>query len=95
VATEISFEWNPHKASKNVEKHQVSFEEAATVFDDLMFITVIDDEHSFDEERYITIGLSNQGRLLMVAHTDRESRIRIISARKATAKEEQFYVEAQ
>jgi hypothetical protein len=95
VATEISFEWDPNKASKNVEKHQVSFEEAATVFDDLMFITVIDDEHSFDEERYITVGLSNQGRLLMVAHTDRKSRIRIISARKATAKEEQFYVEAQ
>jgi uncharacterized DUF497 family protein len=95
VATETSFDWDPHKASKNVEKHQVSFEEAATVFDDLMFITVIDDKHSFDEERYITIGLSNQGRLLMVAHTDRESRIRIISARKATAKEEQFYVEAQ
>lgn len=95
MATEISFEWDPNKASKNVEKHQVSFEEAATVFDDLMFITVIDDEHSFDEERYITVGLSNQGRLLMVAHTDRKSRIRIISARKATAKEEQFYVEAQ
>lgn len=95
MATETSFDWDPHKASKNVEKHQVSFEEAATVFDDLMFITVIDDKHSFDEERYITIGLSNQGRLLMVAHTDRESRIRIISARKATAKEEQFYVEAQ
>ena len=95
MATEVSFEWDPNKASKNVEKHQVSFEEAATVFDDLMFITVIDDEHSFDEERYITIGLSNEGRLLMVAHTDRKSRIRIISARKATAKEEQFYVEAQ
>jgi uncharacterized protein len=95
LTADISFEWDPNKASKNVEKHQLSFEEAATVFDDLMFITVIDDEHSFDEERYITIGLSNQGRLLMVAHTDREGRLRIISARKATSKEEQFYVQAQ
>ena len=60
-----------------------------------MFITVIDEEHSVDKERYITVGLSKRGRLLMVAHTDREGRIRIISARKATKKEEQFYAEAE
>lgn len=95
MAVKLQFEWDPNKAAKNIEKHQVSFDEAATVFDDPMFITVIDEEHSVDEERYITVGLSKRGRLLMVAHTDREGRIRIISARKATKKEEQFYAEAE
>lgn len=93
--TELQFEWDPNKAARNIEKHRVSFDEAATVFDDPMFITVIDEEHSIDEERYITIGLSKYGRLLLVAHTEREERIRIISARKATRKEEQFYAEAE
>lgn len=92
---ELQFEWDPNKAARNIEKHQVSFDEAATVFDDPMFITFIDEEHSIDEERYITIGLSKYGRLLLVAHTEREERIRIISARKATKKEEQFYAEAE
>ena len=59
-----------------------------------MFITFIDEEHSWDEERHITIGLSSRGRLLMLAHVDRQDRIRIISARRATKKEEQFYAEA-
>ena len=58
-----------------------------------MFISVVDDEHSDDEERYITIGMSSLARLLMVAHTDRAERIRIISARKATKNEEDFYTE--
>jgi len=88
-------EWDPDKARANQRKHGVSFEEAATVFDDPMFITLIDEEHSVDEDRYITIGLSCHGRLLMLAHTDREGRMRIISARKATQKEEQFYAEAE
>jgi uncharacterized DUF497 family protein len=77
-----------------MEKHQVGFEEAKTIFDDPMFISFIDDEHSLDEERYITIGFSDLGRLLMVAHTERESQIRIISARKATRREEQYYATA-
>jgi uncharacterized DUF497 family protein len=85
LTAELGFEWDSDKASKNVEKHHVSFEEAATVFDD---------EHSIDEERYITIGLSSHGRLLMLAHADRKDHIRIISARRATKKEEQFYAEA-
>jgi uncharacterized protein len=93
LTVELGFEWDPSRADKNVEKHQVSFEEAATVFDDPMFITFIDDEHSIDEERYVTIGLSGNGRLLMVAHADRQNRVRIISARRATNKEEQFYAE--
>jgi uncharacterized DUF497 family protein len=94
LTAELRFEWDSDKASKNVEKHHVSFEEAATVFDDPMFITFVDDEHSIDEERYITIGLSSRGWLLMLAHADRKDHIRIISARRATKKEEQFYAEA-
>jgi hypothetical protein len=94
LTAELGFEWDSDKASQNVEKHHVSFEEAATVFDDPMFITVIDDEHSIDEERYITIGLSSRGRLLMLAHVDRKDYVRIISARRATKKEKQFYAEA-
>ncbi|MBC8262507.1 MAG: BrnT family toxin [Anaerolineales bacterium] len=95
MTTERQFEWDANKAAQNLKKHSVAFEEAATVFDDPMFITVVDDEHSVDEERYITIGLSAQGRLLMIAHTDRGGQMRIISARKATKKEEQFYAEAE
>ena len=72
----------------------MSFDEAATVFDDLDFISVIDEEHSNDEERYITLGLSKRGRLLVVAHTDRNGKVRLISARPATRKESKFYAEA-
>ena len=88
------FEWDASKAARNLQKHGVALEEAATVFGDPMFITVVDDEHSEDEERYITIGMSSQNRLLMIAHTDRGGRIRLISARRATRREEQFYAEA-
>ena len=91
----LQFEWNPDKAARNFEKHKVSFDEARTVFDAPMFVTVIDDEHSNDEERYITIGLSRKARLLVVAHTDRSGQVRIISVRKATGKEELFYAEAE
>ena len=90
-----SFEWDANKAELNLRKHGVTFEEATTVFDDPMFITVVDNEHSIDEERYITIGRSEQGRVLMIAHTDRGGRIRIISVRKATRNEEQFHAEAE
>ena len=85
------YEWDPKKAEKNLSKHDVYFDEASSVFDDPNFITFLDEEHSFDEERYITIGLSTKGRLLLVAHTERNDRIRIISARKATKNEEAFY----
>jgi uncharacterized DUF497 family protein len=93
LTAELDFEWDADKANKNAEKHRVSFEEAATVFDDPMFITFIDSEHSVGEERYITIGMSRRGRLLVLAHADRKDRIRIISARRATRREEQFYAE--
>ena len=86
-------EWNPDKAARNLEKHGVSFDEAATVFDDPLFMTVVDDEHSSDEERYITIGVSQKNHLLLIAHTDREGLIRIISVRRATSRERTFYAE--
>jgi uncharacterized DUF497 family protein len=89
-----NFEWDSEKAEKNISKHEVDFDEASSVFDDPMFITILDEEHSIIEERYITIGLSNKGRLLLVAHAERNDRIRIISARKATNNEEKFYQEA-
>jgi len=60
-----------------------------------LFITVLDEEHSVDEERYITLGLSGTGRLLLIAHTDRQGAIRIISARKATKRERKFYEESK
>lgn len=88
-------EWDPLKAETNLKKHQVSFEEASTVFDDPLFITFLDIEHSDDEDRYITLGLSQRGRLLLIAHTDRNNAIRIISARKATKNERQFYEKAE
>ena len=89
------FEWDSQKAEKNVQKHGVTFAEASSVFHDPMFITLLDDEHSDKEERFITIGMSNKNRLVMIAHTERESRIRIISARKATKHEEKFYEETR
>ena len=88
------FEWDSKKAKINLQKHQVDFEEASTIFNDPQFITFLDEEHSADEERYITIGLSNKSRLLMVAHTIRDNKTRIISARKATKHEEKFYQQA-
>ena len=90
-----SIEWDPIKAETNLKKHQVSFEEASTVFDDPLFITFLDVEHSVDEERYITVGLSKANRLLLIAHTEREGVTRIISARKATKNERRFYEEAE
>jgi len=88
----LKFEWDERKAALNRQKHRVSFSEAGTVFDDPWFITFLDVEHSIDEDRYITIGLSNRHRLLLVAHTERgEGQLRIISARKATSHEREFY----
>jgi len=91
----LHFEWDTEKARINLRKHQVTFEEASTIFDDPQFMTFLDEEHSADEERYITIGLSNQNRLLMAAHTERAENIRLISARKATKDEETFYQETR
>ncbi len=81
----MEFEWNPDKATGNLEKHGVSFQEAVTVFNDLLSVTFPDPNHSIGESRYIIIGISRFGQLLIVAHTDRLERVRIISARKALA----------
>ena len=89
----MEFEWDPRKAEINLRKHDVSFTEAGTVFGDELAITVPDPDHSEDEERFITIGWSNRRKLLMVSHTDRNDRIRIISARELTRNERKAYEE--
>jgi hypothetical protein len=85
------FEWDNTKARSNERKHNVSFEEAKTVFDDPFYIDFFDPDHSFDENRFIILGQSLRGRLLFVAYTERTSSIRIISAREATKTEHLFY----
>jgi uncharacterized protein len=87
----LEFEWDPTKADSNVVKHGVSFEEAATIFGDPLSLTVYDPDHSQHEDRYLTMGTSIDGRLLIVSHTDRDERIRIISARAATKRERKAY----
>jgi uncharacterized protein len=87
----MEFEWNPGKAKSNNEKHGVNFEEAATVFNDSLSVTFPDPGHSVGESRYVIIGISKFGKLLIVSHTDREDKIRIISAREATRQERRFY----
>ena len=89
----MNFEWHSKKAAKNLKKHKVSFKEAATVFGNPLSITYPNPDHSIDEDRFITIGESKQGRLIMVAHTERGDNIRIISAREATRQEREFYEE--
>jgi len=89
----VNFEWHLKKAAKNLKKHKVSFKEAATVFGNPLSITYPNPDHSIDEDRFITIGESRQGRLLMIAHTERGDNIRIISAREATRQERKFYEE--
>jgi len=89
----MDFEWNPRKAEVNLRKHDVSFNEAATIFGDELAITVADPDHSDNEDRFITIGWSNRHRLLIVSHTDRGDRIRIISARELTRAERKVYEE--
>ena len=87
----MEFEWDPRKADQNLRKHKVSFAEAATVFGDRLAVTDYDPDHSLGEDRYITIGWSYRRRLLMVAHTDRGDRTRIISARELTRAERETY----
>ena len=89
----MEFEWDPKKAAKNFRKHRVSFNEAATVFGDPLGTTVADPDHSLAEDRYITVGMSSRRRLLMVAHTERGERIRIINARELTRAERKAYEE--
>ncbi len=87
----IIFEWDEKKAEQNIRKHSVSFEEAATVFSDHFSITIYDPLHSKDEDRFVILGMSENNRLLVVIHTERGDKIKIISARKATKKERRQY----
>ena len=87
----MTFSWDDRKERENRRKHGISFEEAATVFGDPFSITIYDPLHSQDEDRFVILGMSNKNRLLVVIHTERGDKIRIISARKATKKERRQY----
>jgi uncharacterized protein len=90
----VRFNWDPDKNVRNREKHGVTFEEAKTVFEDDLFVSFADPDHSVGEKRYLIIGQSMQGRLLVVSYTERRGSIRMISAREATRRERRFYEEA-
>ena len=92
----FEFEWDPAKAASNLRKHKIGFELAATVFQDPMSLSTIDQDHGASEERWITMGIDHDGRLLFVCHTYAElagggELVRIISARKATPRERRQY----
>ena len=87
----MDFEWDPEKDLRNQAKHGVSFEEASSVFSDPLAVTVSDPRHSEEEFRYVTTGYTSSERLIIVAHADREARIRIITAREAKPSERRAY----
>ena len=89
----IKFDWDQTKARRNLRKHRIDFDEASTVFADRLSITIPDPDHSEDEERWVTIGLSNRHRLLVVVHTEEDETIRVISARRADRLERRKYEE--
>jgi len=98
MAINYTFEWDPRKAHDNRDKHDVAFDEAATVFRDSKALSIYDTDHSETEDRWITMGISEKGRLLIVIHTFRKESedvvtIRIISSRKATKQETKNYGE--
>jgi len=89
----MRFEWDENKAASNLTKHGVSLEEAVTVFGDPLSDTVPDPDHSLEEHRFIIIGSTESGKILLVAHTDDGETVRLISAREATYGERRFYEE--
>jgi hypothetical protein len=91
----IRFEWDPRKERRNRQKHGVGFDEASTVFADTLSITILDPDHSGDEERWVTMGLSHRQRLLAVVHMEDDEKeiVRIISARPADSDERREYEE--
>ena len=91
----LSFEWDEKKARSNSRKHGVNFDEASTVFADILSLSIPDPAHSHEEERCITLGSSHRGKLLVVVHTERGDNIRIISARSASGRERRTYEEGQ
>ena len=90
----MEFEWDRSKAKTNAAKHGITFSEAMTVFNDPAAYTFYDPDHSFDEDCYLIFGYSKRSRLLTVIYTYREKKTRIISARRATAGEQEIYAEA-
>lgn len=91
----MEFEWDETKADLNLSKHNVSFNEAQTVFNDPLYVDFYDPDHSDDEERYIIIGQSENQRLLVLSYTERKNTTRLISAREATKGEKNAYEEGQ
>ena len=89
----MEFEADPIKAAQNLKKHKVSFEEAGSVFGDPMAYTFPDPDHSIDEHRWLTFGMSGVGRVLAVVYTERRGKLRLISARAATKHERSLYEE--
>ena len=87
----INFEWDEDKAQENLKKHGIGFDEAISVFNDSLSLTIPDIKHSVGEERFIDIGLSNRNRLIIVVYTERNNVIRLISSRLATKKEKKSY----
>jgi len=87
----LRFEWDSKKALANKRKHRVTFEEASSIFDDPLSITIHDPAHSIGEDRFVTVGTSATGSLIVVVHTERGDTIRIISARSATRNEKRQY----
>ena len=87
----LAFEWDPIKALENDQKHGVTFKEASTSFADVSSITIYDPEHSDPEDRYVLLGMSAAGRLLVVVHVERGDNIRLISARPANPREASKY----
>lgn len=92
---DLDFEWDEDKADANLKKHKISFEEAKTVFADPFAITIDDPKHSIDECRFIDIGITAHGRVVVVSYTERERKIRLISCRKATKNERKIYEERE
>ncbi len=90
----MEFEWDERKAAANLSKHEISFEEAKTVFDDPLYVDFYDPDHSHDEHRYIIIGESRQGRLLMASYMERGNVIRLINSREVTPAERKAYEES-
>lgn len=87
----LIFEWDEEKATSNLEKHGISFQEASTVFMDTLSVTISDPRYSSGEQRFVTVGESIEREILVVVHSQRDTKIRIISAREATRKERQSY----
>jgi uncharacterized DUF497 family protein len=93
AAMTLNFEWDEKKARENLKNHKISFDEAITVFNDSFSVTIPDPDHSENEQRFIDIGTSAKGHMLVVVYTEKKGNVRIISCRKATQRERKIYEE--